>query len=145
MDENLVTVATFHSMLEAAQARAQLEEQGITAVVQNSADSGEEMGTAALRVAANDVDRALQALGLLDEDPGAVARAAARESPDVRCPVCGSEFVAQRRPGLFDLIFWTLLALMIPALGSRARARYTCQVCTSQWREGDETEIPKLG
>ena len=152
MDESLVTIATFSSMLEADTTRARLEERGIPAVVRPSVVSGDGMGKAALRVSERDAERALAELGWLEdaagpdapavEDPAETLPAGPPDPPAVRCPVCGSEFVERRSSGPLGGLFRELLAQLLERPG---RERYVCRVCGSRWREGEEAEIPKLG
>ena len=151
MSESLVMIASFGSYPEAERARRRLESQGIPAVVQDDTDPVSRTGEALLQVSQRELQRALEALAnpaddaidalLYDLSPAEETAV----PPPVRCPVCGSEFVSRQRPGAFGSIFRALLAQLVQLPGSGGRGRYTCRVCTSRWREGEDTEIPKLG
>ncbi len=166
MDDPLVTIAKFHSALDANLARARLEAVGIRAFVSNEmaagyGPSGMEIG---LQVLESDELDAIAVLsgeaapaergGRADtrpDDPFASPAAAPsgwkeREEPE-RCPVCEASMVEIKQASAPLRLLHFLLSLVLPipdsALTSRGRS---CGVCGYRWKSGDPgvTRVPTI-
>ena len=127
----LVTLAQFHSPVEAYLAKSRLELEGIHCFLSNEFSPGE----VELRVASSEAGKAMAILGGLSAAEGVPASSSESEEP-TRCLVCGSSFVSIEAGPFLWRAFRALILAIIPlptALFDSGKMR--CGVCGYRWKE----------